>query len=350
MLKIPIPQAVGHLFLLWWWALDYAENGDLSKYDAYDIADAVQWDGNPEEFLDAMIECGPGGTCGFVEKDGDGNIFIHDWDKYSGRLVEKREKNRIRKAEERKNKSAKISAKKTKKSSKNGEENPESDKPSSVAGTEKIDDEKSVRDVSRATGESVAEASQGYITQHNTTEQNMTQQDTTAPPPPVPVQEKKSAAAEAEKEKIKLGEIVSLWNTKLAPLGFPRILKQTKPREEALKALLNSSPDRNKFLWWQEIFDKISRSEFLRKSILERSWFTLDWLLNEHNLVKLLEGRYDNRPAQKSKNQAQDARKASSIEEIMARHRAKNSNAIDAEYSVVGEGEKLDGERPPGFR
>ena len=73
--------------------MDYAENGDLSKYDADDIADAVQWDGDPEEFLNAMIECGPGDSSGFIEKDDAGNMFVHDWDKYSGRLVEKREKN-----------------------------------------------------------------------------------------------------------------------------------------------------------------------------------------------------------------------------------------------------------------
>ena len=345
MLKISIPQAVGHLFLLWWWALDYAENGDLSKYDAYDLADAVQWDGDPEEFLSAMIECGPGETCGFIEKDEDGNIFIHDWDKYSGRLVEKREKNRIRKAEERKNKSAKISAKKSKKSSKIGAENSDSDEPSSLANTEKINDKKSVADVSHTTDKNVAEVSQGYITQHNTTEQNKTQQDTTASPPPA--REKKSAAAEA-KEKIKLGEIVSLWNAKLAPLGFAKVLKQTKPREDALKALLNSSPERNKFLWWQEVFDKISSSEFLRGS----GWFTIDWLLNEHNLVKILEGTYNRELRKKTQAKAQNGSTASSIGEIMAKHRAKNSNsdAIDAEYSVVGEGENLDGERPPGFR
>ena len=347
MLKISIPQAVGHLFLLWWWALDYAENGDLSKYDAYDLADAVQWDGDPEEFLSAMIECGPGGTCGFIEKDESGNIFIHDWDKYSGRLVEKREKNRKRKAEERKNnsnkkdeKSSKIHAKKTK-----------SDETSNTANTEETQDKKIVADVSRATDESVAGLSQGYRTQQNTTatEQNKTQQNTTATETmPTPHTPEKSAAAAAEKEKIKLNEIVSLWNTRLAPLGFAKVLKQTQPREKALEALLNSSPDRNKFRW------RVSASDFLRKSIQERNWFTLDWLLNEHNLVKILEGRYDNRamPKQKAQQAAQSEPRASSIEEILAKHRVKNlsSSAIDAEYSVVGEGESGDGERSPGFR
>ena len=102
MLKISIPQAVGHLFMFWWWALDYAENGDLSRYDADDLADAANWDGDPQEFLTAMIECGPGGSYGFIEKNENG-MFVHDWEIYSGRLVEKREKNRLRQAKGRKN-------------------------------------------------------------------------------------------------------------------------------------------------------------------------------------------------------------------------------------------------------
>jgi len=375
MLKISIPQAVGHLFLLWWWALDYAENGDLSKYDAYDIADAVQWDGDPEEFLSAIVNCGPGGTCGFVEKNESGNIFIHDWDKYSGRLVEKREKNRKRKAQERKNNSTKKISAKNKKSekiekisgknsekiyaensSKNDEKfdeistkNQNFYEPSMLANTEQNQDEEIVADVSHATDDNVAGVSQGYITQQNTTEteQNKTGHNSTRLPPHPPAPKKSAAAAEAaESEKIKLGEIVSLWNTRLAPLGFARVLKQTLPREKALEALLSSSPDRNKFRWWQEIFDRISASEFLLKSIQERNWFTLDWLLNEHNLVKILEGRYDNR----AKKTQQNPPVASSIDEILAKHRAKNSNAIDAEYSVVGEGESRDGERSDGFQ
>lgn len=350
MLKISIPQAVGHLFLLWWWALDYAENGDLSKYDAYDLADAVQWDGDPEEFLSAMIECGPGGTCGFVEKNESGKIFIHDWDKYSGRLVEKREKNRKRKAEERKN----NSMKKDEKSSKIRAKNKKIDEALNLANTEENQDKKIVADVSHATDVNVAGVSQGYRTQQNTTEteQNKTEHNSNLPHHPAP---KKSAAASASAEKIKLDEIVSLWNTRLAPLGFSRVLKQTLPREKALEALINSSPDRNKFLWWQEIFDRISQSEFLRKSIQERNWFTLDWLLNEHNLVKILEGRYDNRAKVQVQQNAPNEQRASSIDEILARHharmadeQAKNSNAIDAEYSVVGEGEADDRERPSG--
>ena len=319
MLKISIPQAVGHLFMFWWWALDYAENGDLSRYDADDLADAAQWDGDPEEFLKAMIECGPGGSYGFIEKNESG-MFVHDWEMYSGRLVEKREKNRQRQANGRKNKT----------------ENKNS---------------KPVTRESHVTDKSVARESQGYTTQQNTTqhnrteptEHNTTRQDTTAPDttPAQPAPKKAAAASAAGSEEINLGEIVKLWNDKLAPLGFSHVLKKTPSREKALQTLLDTSADMKKFLWWQKIFDRVSSSEFLKNSVQERNWFTLDWLLNENNLVKVLEGRYDNRREQRQKP-------VMSIAEILEQH-SQNSQAIDAEYSIAGEGEAHDGERQAGF-
>lgn len=80
-LGVSVPTAIGHLHCLWWWALDYAPDGDISDYDAEDIADAAMWDGDPQEFLTALIECGPGGGPGFVERDEHG-MRLHDWDDY----------------------------------------------------------------------------------------------------------------------------------------------------------------------------------------------------------------------------------------------------------------------------
>src|SRR5690606_34760670 len=80
-LGISVPAAIGHLHCLWWWALDYAPDGDISDYDAEDIADAAMWDGDPQEFLSALIECGPGAGAGFIERDEHG-MRLHDWDDY----------------------------------------------------------------------------------------------------------------------------------------------------------------------------------------------------------------------------------------------------------------------------
>lgn len=86
-LNISLPAAVGHLQYFWWWALDYALDGDLSAYDPEDLADAALWEGDAQEFLNALLDCGPGNSCGFLERDKEGRLLIHDWGEYAGRFV-----------------------------------------------------------------------------------------------------------------------------------------------------------------------------------------------------------------------------------------------------------------------
>lgn len=86
-----VPQAVGHLHLLWWWALDYAEDGDLSRYEPADVEDAMLWESEAGELYLALQQAG------FI----DAEHRIHDWRDYAGRLVEKREKNAERMREAR---------------------------------------------------------------------------------------------------------------------------------------------------------------------------------------------------------------------------------------------------------
>ena len=87
LLDVPVPQVIGHLHMLWWWTLDHAFDGDLSEFDALDIADAAGWDGDPDAFLQALIGCGPGGKAGFIDED----MTVHDWDKFTEHLRAKRE-------------------------------------------------------------------------------------------------------------------------------------------------------------------------------------------------------------------------------------------------------------------
>lgn len=90
LLGISTPAAVGHLHFLWWWAMDYAQDGELSRYDDSDIADACEWDGDPKVLVSSFVEAG------FIDETDDG-LVIHDWFDYAGRLIEKREQNRERK-------------------------------------------------------------------------------------------------------------------------------------------------------------------------------------------------------------------------------------------------------------
>ena len=106
-LGIPTVQVVGHLQSLWHWAIDHAEDGNLSKYDADDLAIAARWEGDPTDLVDALVECGPGGTAGFLERGGlygppederAGDLVIHDWWEYAGKLIARRRRDRERKA------------------------------------------------------------------------------------------------------------------------------------------------------------------------------------------------------------------------------------------------------------
>jgi DnaD/phage-associated family protein len=89
MLDINLPQTVGHLHFLWWWALDYAEDGDLTAFYPEDIADAAIYEGDADKFLEALE------SVGFVDNL-NGTLHLHDWHDYAGKLLSRRDKNKER--------------------------------------------------------------------------------------------------------------------------------------------------------------------------------------------------------------------------------------------------------------
>ena len=90
LLGVSLPAAVGHLHYLWWWALDFAQDGVLDKYDAEDIADAMQWEGDADQLVEALL------SSGYID-DTDDSLVVHDWHDYAGKLLERRAKDRARK-------------------------------------------------------------------------------------------------------------------------------------------------------------------------------------------------------------------------------------------------------------
>ena len=82
---VSLPTMIGHLHLLWYWALDLAEDGDLSKFDEEDLADGAAWEGDPEVFVAALVECGSGGRAGFLTEDRQ----LHDWQEYGGKYAKR---------------------------------------------------------------------------------------------------------------------------------------------------------------------------------------------------------------------------------------------------------------------
>lgn len=84
-------QAVGLLHFLWWWALDYAPEGDLSGFSDEDIADAVDWTEDAERLVRALTQAG------FLEE----TLHIHDWDTFAEKRIARRRANADRMAKAR---------------------------------------------------------------------------------------------------------------------------------------------------------------------------------------------------------------------------------------------------------
>ena len=87
LLEVSVVTAVGHLHYLWWWALDFAQDGYIGKYDEFDIAEACLWVGDHQAFVEALTQSG------FVDKTESG-LLIHDWFEYAGRLITQKDMKR----------------------------------------------------------------------------------------------------------------------------------------------------------------------------------------------------------------------------------------------------------------
>jgi len=85
LLKTNRVQLVGHLHYLWWWGLDNVpSDGYLGDITDYEIAVAAEWEGDPEEFVSALVQAG------FIDVFGE-ERYLHDWHDYAGKLLERRE-------------------------------------------------------------------------------------------------------------------------------------------------------------------------------------------------------------------------------------------------------------------
>lgn len=81
-LGVSIPTAIGHLHLLWHFALKYAQDGDLSRFDNDEIADGCMWEGDPSDLYEAFC------AAGWIE-----DATIHDWHEYGGKAIKQKEGN-----------------------------------------------------------------------------------------------------------------------------------------------------------------------------------------------------------------------------------------------------------------
>lgn len=88
-LNIPQAYAVGLMVCLWTWCLTHAEDGDLSPFPQKAIGEAMGVKKNAYKYIQAMV------YAGFLE-DTQNKLMICNWERYAGKLIEQREKKRLR--------------------------------------------------------------------------------------------------------------------------------------------------------------------------------------------------------------------------------------------------------------
>lgn len=102
-------------------------------------------------------------------------------------------------------------------------------------------------------------------------------------------EKEKDKVKEKEKEDINYQLIADMYNNTC--VSFPRLTKLSDSRKKAIKARLNKYSVED----IQKAFDMAEASDFL-KGANGRNWSAnFDWLMNDNNLAKVLDGNYKNK-------------------------------------------------------
>lgn len=80
-LHVPIYSAIGLMESLWHWTSKYAPAGNVGKWESAVIAKGLGWDRDPDELVDAMVECG------WLEQSAEHRLIVHDWSQHADDAV-----------------------------------------------------------------------------------------------------------------------------------------------------------------------------------------------------------------------------------------------------------------------
>lgn len=296
MLGINKYQAIGHLHALWWWALDNAEDGDLKRFSNATVTQACGWENYIKDeiglsrvneitnrdkgdcFVDALI------SCGFIDKR-DGGLFIHNWDIYTHRYFESVSKSirsrmmtreRVKRFRERNENVTSLKRDVTPPT----RPNPTIPKDKEVSSKIKQAEKKNPFDEINAAGSPRGD----FLSKVN----HDTQSGRIAPPraSQTPSHANGEGVANPTPD-----HVMALWNEMIHP-DIPKVEMMTKDREQRLLELLRANGEKK---FWVDLFERINKSPMLIGKN-DRGWTcSFDWILNSKNLVKVLEGNYDNK-------------------------------------------------------
>ncbi len=250
---------LGMLVSFWLWALDNAQNGKLEGVSNRTIARAAMW---PEKRADKLVSALI--ACGWIDQIDD-ILVIHDWDEYTGKLMDRREADRERKRKKKEEKRQNASG-------------IPADAPGDSAGVP---------------AEILGSSGEIPVLQYSTVSPDG---DTTAPnsttsvspdgdtPVAFPVPGGPAIAP------IDSRTIQEMYNALCPSLPTCRVLSDA--RRKAIGARLRAGYGRDDF---QTLFMKAEASSFLRGGN-KRNWAAdFDWLIADANMAKVLDGKYDDR-------------------------------------------------------
>lgn len=80
-LNVSLPTTIGHLEIFWAFVAKKSPQGDIGKWPNGAISRACFWDGDPNVFVQALIEAG------FVDTHTDHRLIVHDWKDHAPRWV-----------------------------------------------------------------------------------------------------------------------------------------------------------------------------------------------------------------------------------------------------------------------
>lgn len=116
---------------------------------------------------------------------------------------------------------------------------------------------------------------------NNVNNNNINKNNTTTPIPP-----------KGADEAIPLKKILDAYHEKLPEL--PRVVVFTDKRKKQLSARWKEDKSRQTIEWWTGYFEYVSSIPFLNGQN-NRNWKAdFEWLTNQNNLAKVIEGKYEN--------------------------------------------------------
>lgn len=92
-------------------------------------------------------------------------------------------------------------------------------------------------------------------------------------------------------------QVVALYHQTLPSLV--RVREWTPQRQKLLRSRWRESSERQSMTWWREFFEYVASSDFLMGRVNGRGGVpfecSLEWLIRPTNLVKVIEGNYENK-------------------------------------------------------